>query len=280
MGFLQCHKCLTNPSECFYSCQLPLWLNEHEIRYICELLAKMASKKAVAIVIGVGPGLGASLAKRFAAGGYSVGLIARKESSLQPVQSELEQSGHTAMSVTADAGDAASVKNAIDTIRKKFDNDPEVLLYNASGFFYGSILDLKPEVLQAALNTTVVGALAASQEVLPAMIKNGKGTILFTGATASLRGSAQFAGFAISKFGLRALGQSMAREFGPQGIHVAHIIVDGGIRSPNQTESQPDKDIDSFLNSEAIAETYWQLHIQPRSTWTQELDLRPSTEEF
>ncbi|CAF2049707.1 unnamed protein product [Rotaria magnacalcarata] len=240
----------------------------------------MASKKAVAIVIGVGPGLGASLAKRFAAGGYSVGLIARKESSLQPVQSELEQSGHTAMSVTADAGDAASVKNAIDTIRKKFDNDPEVLLYNASGFFYGGILDLKPEVLQAALNTTVVGALAASQEVLPAMIKNGKGTILFTGATASLRGSAQFAGFAISKFGLRALGQSMAREFGPQGIHVAHIIVDGGIRSPNQAESQPDKDIDSFLNSEAIAETYWQLHIQPRSTWTQELDLRPSTEKF
>ncbi|CAF5174450.1 unnamed protein product, partial [Rotaria magnacalcarata] len=171
-------------------------------------------------------------------------------------------------------------KNAIDTIRKKFDNDPEVLLYNASGFFYGGILDLKPEVLQAALNTTVVGALAASQEVLPAMIKNGKGTILFTGATASLRGSAKFAGFAISKFGLRALGQSMAREFGPQGIHVAHIIVDGGIRSPNQAESQPDKDIDSFLNSEAIAETYWQLHIQPRSTWTQELDLRPSTEKF
>ncbi|CAF4629444.1 unnamed protein product, partial [Rotaria socialis] len=196
----------------------------------------MASKKAVAVIIGVGPGLGASLAKRFAAGGYSIGLIARKESSLQPVQSELEQSGHTAMSVTADAGDAASIKNAIDTIRKKFDNDPEVLLYNASGFFYGGILDLKPEVLQAALNTTVIGALAASQEVLPGMIKNGKGTILFTGATASLRGSANFAGFAISKFGLRALGQSMARELGPQGIHVAHIVIDGGIHSPNQAE--------------------------------------------
>ncbi|CAM4966350.1 unnamed protein product [Rotaria socialis] len=240
----------------------------------------MASKKAVAVIIGVGPGLGASLAKRFAAGGYSIGLIARKESSLQPVQSELEQSGHTAMSVTADAGDAASIKNAIDTIRKKFDNDPEVLLYNASGFFYGGILDLKPEVLQAALNTTVIGALAASQEVLPGMIKNGKGTILFTGATASLRGSAKFAGFAISKFGLRALGQSMARELGPQGIHVAHIVIDGGIHSPNQAESQPDKDIDSFLNSDAIAETYWQLHIQPRSTWTQELDLRPSVEQF
>ncbi|CAF3192839.1 unnamed protein product [Rotaria socialis] len=240
----------------------------------------MASKKAVAVIIGVGPGLGASLAKRFAAGGYSIGLIARKESSLQPVQSELEQSGHTAMSVTADAGDAASIKNAIDTIRKKFDNDPEVLLYNASGFFYGGILDLKPEVLQAALNTTVIGALAASQEVLPGMIKNGKGTILFTGATASLRGSANFAGFAISKFGLRALGQSMARELGPQGIHVAHIVIDGGIHSPNQAESQPDKDIDSFLNSDAIAETYWQLHIQPRSTWTQELDLRPSVEQF
>ncbi|CAF2984406.1 unnamed protein product [Rotaria sp. Silwood2] len=240
----------------------------------------MTSKKAVAIVIGVGPGLGTSLAKRFAAGGYAIGLIARKESSLQPVQKELEQHGHTALSVTADAGDASAIKSAIDTIRKKFDNDPEVLLYNASGFFYGSVLDLKPEILQTALNTTVIGALAASQEVLPTMIKNGKGTILFTGATASLRGSAKFAGFAVSKFGLRALAQSMAREFGPQGVHVAHIIIDGGIHQPGQAEGQPDKDIDSFLNSDAIAETYWQLHIQPRSTWTQELDLRPSVEEF
>ncbi|CAF3092510.1 unnamed protein product [Rotaria sp. Silwood2] len=201
----------------------------------------MASKKLVAAVVGVGPGLGASLAKRFAAGGYSIGLIARKESSLQSVQRELEQNGHTVLSVTADAGDVSSVKNAFDTIRKKFGNEPEVL---------------------------------------PSMIKNGKGTILFTGATASLRGSVGFAGIATSKFALRVLAQSMAREFGPQGIHVTHIIIDGQINTPSQVQRQPGKDINSFINSDTIAETYWQLHIQPRTTWTHELDIRPSVEKF
>ncbi|CAF2780532.1 unnamed protein product [Rotaria sp. Silwood2] len=228
----------------------------------------------------VGPGLGTSLAKRFAAGGYSIGLIARKESSLQPVQRELEQHGHAALSVTADASDVSSVKHAIDTIRKKFSNDPEVLLYNAGIFVYKNILSLKPEKLQTVLNASVIGGLIASQEVLPSMIKNGKGTILFTGATASLRGSVGFSGMAASKFALRALAQSMAREFGPQGIHVAHIIIDGQINTPSQVQRQPDKDINSFLNSDAIAETYWQLHVQPRTTWTHELDIRPSVEKF
>ncbi|CAF4204363.1 unnamed protein product, partial [Adineta steineri] len=100
------------------------------------------------------------------------------------------------------------------------------------------------------------------------------------GATASLRGSAKFGGFAISKFGLRALGQSMARELGPQGIHVAHVIVDGPINTPTQLKKQPEKDADSFIHSDAIAETYWHLHSQPRSTWTQEVDLRPYNEKF
>ncbi|CAF4473747.1 unnamed protein product, partial [Rotaria sp. Silwood2] len=180
---------------------------------------------------GVGPGLGASLAKRFAAGGYSIGLIARKESSLQSVQRELEQNGHTVLSVTADAGDVSSVKNAFDTIRKKFGNEPEVLLYSAE-----SILNLKPEKLHTVLNASVICGLITSQEVLPSMIKNGKGTILFTGATASLRGSVGFAGIATSKFALRVLAQSMAREFGPQGIHVTHIIIDGQINTPSQVQ--------------------------------------------
>ncbi|CAF3202845.1 unnamed protein product [Rotaria sp. Silwood2] len=209
---------------------------------------------------GVGPGLGASLAKRFAAGGYSIGLIARKESSLQSVQRELEQNGHTVLSVTADAGDVSSVKNAFDTIRKKFGNEPEKL--------------------HTVLNASVIGGLITSQEVLPSMIKNGKGTILFTGATASLRGSVGFAGIATSKFALRVLAQSMAREFGPQGIHVTHIIIDGQINTPSQVQRQPGKDINSFINSDTIAETYWQLHIQPRTTWTHELDIRPSVEKF
>lgn len=240
----------------------------------------MAASKPIAVVIGVGPGLGASLAKRFAAGGYSIALISRSEKTLEPVQKELEQQGHTAISVPADAGDVSSLKNAFNSIRTKFGTDPEVLLYNATGFQYGGILDLKPEALQAALNITVTGGLVASQEVLPSMVKNGKGTILFTGATASLRGSAKFGVFAASKFALRALAQSIAREFSPQGIHVAHVIVDGEINTPRQVESQPGRDIESFLNSDAIAETYWQLHIQPRTTWTHELDLRPSVEKF
>ncbi|CAF0719372.1 unnamed protein product [Adineta ricciae] len=240
----------------------------------------MAAKKPIAVVIGVGPGLGASLARRFATGGYSIGLIARNESNLETLQKELEQQGHTVLSVKGDASDVSSIKNAFNTIRTKLGDDPEVLLYNPSGFIYKSILDLKPEELQNALNISVVGALAASQEVLPAMVKNGKGTILFTGATASLRGSSKFACLAAPKFALRALAQSMARELGPQGIHVAHVIIDGQINTPRQVKDQPDKDIDSFLNSDAIAETYWQLHVQPRSTWTQELDVRPYVEKF
>ncbi|CAF3134701.1 unnamed protein product [Rotaria socialis] len=240
----------------------------------------MVSKKPIAIVIGVGPGLGASLAKRFAIGGYSIGLVSRKESSVQPVQKKLEQQGHTSLSVTADASDILSMKNAFHKIRTEFGSDPEVLLYNAGRFIYNSILDLKPETLKNALNISVIGGLVASQEVLPSMIKQGKGTILLTGATASLRGSANFAGCSVPKFALRSLSQSMARELGPKGIHVAHIIIDGQINTPNQMQSQPDRDINSFLNSDAIAEAYWQLHVQPRSTWTQELDLRPSIEKF
>ncbi|CAF0939505.1 unnamed protein product [Adineta steineri] len=240
----------------------------------------MAARKPIAVIIGVGPGTGASLAKRFAAGGYSIGLIARSENSLQPVQQELEAQGHTALSVPADAGNVSSIKDAFNTIRTKLGNDIEVLLFNAGGMIYKSILELKPEEVQNIVNVSVIGALAASQEVIPGMLKNGKGTILLTGATASLRGSAKFGGFAISKFGLRALGQSMARELGPQGIHVAHVIVDGPINTPTQLKKQPEKDVDSFIHSDAIAETYWHLHSQPRSTWTQEVDLRPYNEKF
>jgi len=239
----------------------------------------MASTKKIAVVVGVGAGLGTSLAKRFAAGGYSIGLIARKMSNLEPVQKELEQHGQTALCIEADASDAKSLHQAFDVIKTKL-GDPEVLLYNAGAARFCGILDLKAEDLQSILNSTVIGGLIASQEVLPSMLKNGKGTILFTGATASMRGSANCAGLAIPKFAVRALSQSMAREYGPKNIHVAHVIIDGQINTPRQVKEQPDRDINSFLNSDAIAETYWQLHIQPKSTWAQEIDLRPSVEKF
>jgi NAD(P)-dependent dehydrogenase (short-subunit alcohol dehydrogenase family) len=124
------------------------------------------------------------------------------------------------------------------------------------------------------------GAFYAAQQVLPAMVEVGRGTVLLTGATASLRGSARFSALAVGKFGLRALAQSMAREFGPQGIHVAHVIIDGQINTPRMREMSPDREEHTMLSPEAIAETYWQLHAQDHTAWSLELDLRPAVESF
>jgi NAD(P)-dependent dehydrogenase (short-subunit alcohol dehydrogenase family) len=124
------------------------------------------------------------------------------------------------------------------------------------------------------------GAFYAAREVLPTMVEEGHGTILLTGASAALRGRAGFSALAVGKFGLRALAQSMAREFGPQGVHVSHVIVDGQINTPRVNEMMPDREEHTMLSPEAIAETYWQLHSQDRTAWTLELDLRPSVESF
>lgn len=125
-----------------------------------------------------------------------------------------------------------------------------------------------------------VGAFYAAQQVLPAMLKAGRGTILLTGASAALRGKANFSALAVGKFGLRALAQSMAREFGPRGVHVAHVIIDGQINTPRMREMMPDREEHTLLSPDAIAETYWQLHFQEQTAWTLELDLRPSVESF
>jgi NAD(P)-dependent dehydrogenase (short-subunit alcohol dehydrogenase family) len=122
------------------------------------------------------------------------------------------------------------------------------------------------------------GAFYAAREVLPAMVEAGRGTILLTGASAALRGKARFSALAVGKFGLRALAQSMAREFGPQGIHVSHVIIDGQINTPSIREMMPDREEHTMLSPDAIAETYWQLHSQDRTAWTLESDLRPSVE--
>ena len=124
------------------------------------------------------------------------------------------------------------------------------------------------------------GAFYAAREVLPAMVEAGRGTILLTGASAALRGKARFSALAVGKFGLRALAQSIAREFGPQGVHVSHVIIDGQINTPSMRGMSPDREEHTLLSSNAIAETYWQLHTQHRTAWTLELDLRPSVERF
>lgn len=237
----------------------------------------MAEK--VAVVLGVGPGLGAAIAHRFAREGFALGLMARTEEKLAAIREEIEGAGGTALTVPVDATDAASVTSAFEEVRGGL-GDPEVFVYNAGAFQMGGILEVTPEQFDDCLRANCSGAFYAAQQVLPAMVENGRGTVILTGATAALRGSAKFAALATGKFGLRALAQSMAREFGQRGIHVAHTVIDGQIRTPMLREAQPDREESTTLSPDAIAEAYWQLHAQDPTAWTLELDLRPAVESF
>lgn len=237
------------------------------------------SQSKVAVVLGVGPGLGAAVAHRFAREGFAVGLMARSFEQLTQVQSEIEQSGGKALSVTVDATDPASVKAAFEQVRSQF-GSPEVFVYNAGAFKMAGILELTPEQFEQNWKVNCFGAFLAVQQVLPAMVERGRGTILLTGATAAVRGSAKFAALAVGKFGLRALAQSLAREFGSQGIHVAHIIIDGMINTPRVRAMASQREEHTLLSPEAIAQTYWQLYQQDATAWTLELDLRPAVEKF
>ena len=233
----------------------------------------------VAAVLGVGPGLGSAVARRFAREGFAMALMARREESVAGVREEIEGDGGTALPVTADATDPASVETAFGRVRSEL-GSPEVFVYNAGAFQMGGILEIEPERFDECFKANCAGAFYAARQVLPAMVEAGRGTILLTGATASLRGSARFSALAVGKFGLRALAQSMAREFGPQGIHVAHVIIDGQINTPRVLEMSPDREEHTMLSTEAIAATYWQLHSQDPTAWTLELDLRPAVESF
>jgi NAD(P)-dependent dehydrogenase (short-subunit alcohol dehydrogenase family) len=142
------------------------------------------------------------------------------------------------------------------------------------------ILELTPEQFESSWKVNCFGAFLAVQQVLPAMVERSRGTILLTGATAAVRGSAKFAALAVGKFGLRALAQSLAREFGSQGIHVAHIIIDGMINTPRVRAMASEREEHTLVSPEAIAQTYWQLYQQDATAWTLELDLRPAVEKF
>jgi len=227
----------------------------------------------------VGPGLGAAVARRFAREGFAVALMARREESVAGVRERIEESGGTAISIATDATDPASVAAAFGRVRGEL-GDPEVFVYNAGAFQMGGILDLSPKKFDECFKANCAGAFYAAQQALPAMVEAGRGTVLLTGATAALRGSARFSALAVGKFGLRALAQSMAREFGPQGIHVAHVVIDGQIDTPRLREMSPDREDHTVLAPDAIAEAYWQLHSQDRTAWTLELDLRPAVETF
>jgi NAD(P)-dependent dehydrogenase (short-subunit alcohol dehydrogenase family) len=239
----------------------------------------MSTGAKVVAVVGVGPGLGRALAVRFARGGFAVALVARRDPSLRPVQAEIESLGGLVRSYVGDAADEKSVGMIFARIREEL-GAPEALLYNAGAFKGGGILDLAAADFEQAWRVNCLGGLLTAQAVVPGMLERGGGTIIYSGATASLRGSARFAGLAVGKFGLRALAQSMARELGPKGIHVAHVVIDGPIDTPRAREMFADRGPQTFLAPTAIAENYWNLHAQDPSAWSQEIDLRPSVEKF
>lgn len=232
-----------------------------------------------AVVLGVGPGLGRAVARRFAAGGYAVGLMARGGDKLEPVQAEIEGGGGRAVSIPCDVTDPASVAAAFDRLRGTL-GEPRVFVYNAGAFHMGKLLEVSPEQFERCWKANCYGAFLGAQQALPGMLKRGAGTIILTGATAALRGGAGFGCLAVGKFGLRAVAQCLAREYGPQGIHVAHVVVDGQIDTPKLRLRDPDRSRETLLDPEAIADTYWQLHVQDPAAWTLELDLRPSVEKF
>jgi NAD(P)-dependent dehydrogenase (short-subunit alcohol dehydrogenase family) len=221
-----------------------------------------------AIFIGVGPGLGAALVQKCVGEGMKVSAGARDRDRLRKL---LDERGlQDVPALRCDVTDPASVASAFeDAIGDG--GAPDLVIFNASGYARGSILELAPGQLEAAWRVGCLGGFIVGQAAAKAMAPAGRGTILFTGATASLRGSAHFAPFAIAKFGLRALAQSMARELGPKGIQVAHVVIDGQIGVA---------DGDTKMRPADIADAYWSIYRQPRSAWTLEADLRAWVEKF
>jgi NAD(P)-dependent dehydrogenase (short-subunit alcohol dehydrogenase family) len=223
--------------------------------------------------------LGRALAIRFVQGGFRVALVSRHDESVRAVQAEIEGLGGFSRTFLSDASSEESVRATFRQIHEEI-GAPEVLLYNAAVFQLGEILDLKAASFEHAWRVNCLGGLLSAQAVLPGMLERGRGTVIFSGATASLRGSARFATVAVGKFGLRALAQSMARELGPRGIHVAHVVLDGLIDTPRVRANVGGRDPQTFLDPVAIAETYWSLYAQDARAWSQEVDLRPSVEKF
>ena len=225
-----------------------------------------------ALIVGVGSGLSASLARLFAKSGMKVALGARRADGLSALAKEV---GGKAFACNAtDPGDVAKLFTEVDAAF----GAPDVVVYNASYRTRGPLAELVPEEVAKSIAVSAFGGFLVAQQAVKRMLPKKHGAIIFTGASASVKGYAQSAPFAMGKFALRGLAQSMARELHPQGIHIGHVVVDGGIASAERT-NPPDKP-DSFLDPDAIAESYLHLLQQPRSAWAWEIELRPWLEKF
>ncbi len=229
------------------------------------------SSSRVALIVGAGAGLSAATARKLAAAGWRVALAARDADKLAGLATEVG-----GVAYACDASQPAAVARLFAEVGERA-GPPDAVLYNPSARARGPIAELDPAAVEHALLVTAYGGFLVGQQAARAMLPRGRGTILFTGASASVKGYAQSASFAMGKFALRGLAQSMARELGPQGIHVAHVVIDGAIARGAVPAGQAE---DARMDPNAIADAYLHLIDQPRSTWTHELDVRPWVERF
>ncbi|HEU5016784.1 MAG TPA: SDR family NAD(P)-dependent oxidoreductase [Pseudolabrys sp.] len=232
----------------------------------------MSEAYTSALIVGAGSGLSASIARAFAGAGMTVALAARDTRKLNAISTEID-----AKSYACDATERGDVDKVFAALEAE-GGAPDVVVYNASYRTRGPLVDLDPAEVHKSILVSSYGGFLVAQAAARRMLPRGRGAILFTGASASVKGYAQSAPFAMGKFALRGLAQSMARELAPQGIHVAHFVIDGGIRSARRPVP-PDKP-DSLLDPDAIAHTYLHVLRQPRSAWTWEIELRPWVEKF
>ncbi len=242
----------------------------------------MPNAKA-ALVIGAGDATGGAIARRFAREGFTACVTRRNADKLAPLVERIQSEGGKARAFGSDARKEEQMVALVDTIEREV-GAIEVAAFNIGANVRFPIRETTARVYFKVWEMACFAGFLMGREVAKAMVPRGRGTILFTGATASVRGSAGFSAFSGAKHGLRALAQSMARELGPLGVHVAHVVIDGAIDTEFIRSNFPEryglKDRDGILSPDAIAEAYWQLHLQPRSAWTHELDLRPWLETF
>jgi NAD(P)-dependent dehydrogenase (short-subunit alcohol dehydrogenase family) len=226
-----------------------------------------------ALIVGAGDGLSASIAKAFASAGMKIALAARNVDKLQALKTEIGAVAHP-----CDVSRPEQVDALFAAMAASFGGPPEVVVYNPSARLRGSITELDRDAVANALTVTAYGGFLVAQAAAKSMVPREHGAILFTGASASVKGYANSAPFAMGKFALRGLAQSVARELQPRGIHVAHFVIDGAIRNPGRSE--PADAPDSMLDPDAIARTYLHVLQQDRSAWSWEVELRPWVERF
>ena len=237
-------------------------------------------KLGTAVIVGVGADLGSSLCRRFAAAGHPIAMAARDANKLAPLIREIEERGGSAKAYTADATDEEAVAQLFCCAESEL-GQVEITIFNVGIRYQASILEMRSDEFQNTWRVSCLGGMIVGREAARAMVPRSCGTILFTGGIASRRADAELAAFAVGKFGLRAVAQSMARELAPRGIHVAHFIIEGHLDKEQHRKNHPQAAKDNGLvSTEALAELYYQTYCQPKSCWTFEVDLRPWKDPF